>query len=383
VARKQVRFGIIGLGLMGREIASNFARWCHLLDDGPVPVITAICDKNKDAWKWYQDNFATITLATDDYRKLIAAKEVDAVYCAVPHNLHETMYTDILKAGKHLLGEKPFGIDKKANDAIIAEAKHHPELAVRCTSEFPYYPACYKLIQWAKEKKYGRIMEVHAGFNHSSDLDQSKPINWKRMIAINGEYGCLGDLGMHAQHIPLRMGWFPKTVYADLQKIVETRPDGKGGSTPCETWDNATLICKCEDPQNQKPFTMYLETKRMEPGSTNRWFIEVYGTHGSARFTTEEPRTFYQCETVGSEQGWTRIDVGSVTFGKTITGGIFETGFSDGLLQMLYAFMQEFNDGGSKHPFPNVSLDETHLSHVLMTAALESNRTGSAVALKR
>ena len=41
--RKKIRFGLIGLGLMGREFASATARWCHLLDDGPVPVISAIC----------------------------------------------------------------------------------------------------------------------------------------------------------------------------------------------------------------------------------------------------------------------------------------------------------------------------------------------------
>ena len=377
-----MKFGVIGCGLMGREIASNFARWCHLLEDGPVPVITAICDKNKDTWKWYQDNFSSVTLATTDYHELLKSPDVDVVYCAVPHNLHQSIYIDILKAKKHLLGEKPFGIDQSANEAIIAEAAKHPELVVRCTSEFPYYPACFKMIGWLREKKYGRIMEVRHGFNHSSDLDQTKPINWKRMIAINGEYGCLGDLGMHTHHIPLRMGWFPEMVYADLQKIVKTRPDGKGGVAPCETWDNATLMCKTRNPEDNEPFSLYLETKRMEPGSTNRWFIEVYGTHGSARFSTEEPRTFYHCETVGTEQGWTRVDVGSVTFAKTITGGIFETGFSDGLLQMLYAFMQEFADGGSKHTFPNVTLQETRLSHLLMTAALQSQKTGSAITLQ-
>ncbi|WP_261807696.1 Gfo/Idh/MocA family oxidoreductase [Paenibacillus sp. N3.4] len=41
----------------------------------------------------------------------MADDEIDAIYCAVPHHLHEQIYIDIIKAGKHLLGEKPFGID--------------------------------------------------------------------------------------------------------------------------------------------------------------------------------------------------------------------------------------------------------------------------------
>ncbi len=35
---RKIRFGIIGLGLMGKEFASAVARWCHIRTDGPVPV---------------------------------------------------------------------------------------------------------------------------------------------------------------------------------------------------------------------------------------------------------------------------------------------------------------------------------------------------------
>ena len=113
--RKHIRFGIIGLGLIGKEFGSAVARWCHLLDDAPVPVITGICNrKNEEDRKWFLDNFQGIDVVTDDYRELIGSDKVDAVYCAVPHNLHEQMYCDIIRAGKHLFGEKPFGIDKKA-----------------------------------------------------------------------------------------------------------------------------------------------------------------------------------------------------------------------------------------------------------------------------
>ena len=52
---------------------------------------------------------------------------------------------------------------------------------------------------------FGRIIEVNSGFMHSSDLDPSKLINWKRLLAFNGEYGSMGDLGMHACHMPFRV----------------------------------------------------------------------------------------------------------------------------------------------------------------------------------
>ena len=69
---------------------------------------------------------------------------------------------------------------------------------------------------------------MESGLWHSSDLDPNKPINWKRIVQFNGEYGCLGDLGMHPLHLPLRFGWLPANLRALLSKIITERPDGKG-----------------------------------------------------------------------------------------------------------------------------------------------------------
>jgi predicted dehydrogenase len=379
--RKIIRFGIIGLGLMGREFASAAARWCSMISDCPKPVIMGICDKNKDAWKWYIDNFPDILLRTDNYKELIESDEIDAIYCAVPHNLHEQFYIDIINAKKHLLGEKPFGIDKKANANILLAVKENPDVIVRCSSEFPYFPACQQLIKWLRAGRYGRIIEVRTGFHHSSDMDLLKPINWKRMVEINGEYGCMGDLGMHTLHIPFHMGWKPLSVYADLQKIVKTRPDGKGAIVPCKTWDNAVLTCKSIDPVTGQNFSMVVETKRMAPGATNNWFIEIYGTEGSAKFSTHNPKAFEFLTTDGKQQGWTRIDTGSQSAIPTITGGIFEFGFSDAFQQMMGAFMCELSGNESNHPFKNVTPDETRWSHELFTAALDSHTSGERTVL--
>lgn len=379
--RQEIRIGIIGLGLMGREFASAIARWCHLLDEGPMPVLAGICDKNTTTWDWYADNFPSVKIKTEDYRELLVNSEIDAIYCAVPHNLHERLYIDIINAEKHLLGEKPFGIDRAANENILKAIRSNPDVVACCSSEFPYFPACQQLIKWLEEGKYGRLIEVRTGFHHSSDMDLNKPINWKRTIEVNGEYGCMGDLGMHTLHLPFRMGWKPLSVFADLQKIAETRPDGKGSTVACKTWDNAVLTCRSIDPATSKEFSMVIETKRMAPGATNNWFVEVYGTNGSAKFSTHNPKAFDFLTVNGKEQGWTCIDIGSQSAIPSITGGIFEFGFSDAFQQMIGAFMQEIAGNGGNHPFRNVTPEETRWSHELFTAALESHNTGKKIFL--
>ena len=112
---------------------------------------------------WYTDNFPSIRQATDDYRALLANPDVEAVYCAVPHNLHREIYCAAISAGKHLMGEKPFGIDRPANDAILACIAEHPGVFVRCSSEFPFFPAVQRIGRMIEAGAFGRIIEVNAG----------------------------------------------------------------------------------------------------------------------------------------------------------------------------------------------------------------------------
>lgn len=375
---RKIRFAIIGCGLMGREFASAAARWCHITADIPRPVIVGVCDHTATARAWFENNFDTVKYSVGDYHELLDKDDIDAVYCAVPHNLHAEFYTNIIRAGKHLLGEKPFGIDKTANDEIMRAIDENPGVVVRCSSEFPYYPAAQELIRWIKQERFGKLIEVRAAFCHSSDMDTSKPINWKRRVEINGEYGCMGDLGLHTQHIPFRMGWKPINVYATLSKIITERPDGNGGMAPCLTWDNAVLNSDVVD-KDGGIFPMITETKRLAPGATNEWRLEVYGLKASARFSTNDPGAFNFTEAWGREQAWCRVDMGYKPMIPTITGSIFEFGFTDAILQMWAAFICEVC--GIPVEFGCIRPEETALSHRVFTAALESHKQKRAIAI--
>ena len=378
---RTVGVGIVGGGLMGREAASAAARWVHLDDLGVRPRIAAVCDVNPEVLAWYERLDATPRLVAD-YRELLADDAVELVYCAVPHHLHEELYVAVLRAGKHLLGEKPFGIDLPANGRISAEIAAHPELHVRCSSELPFYPGGQRVAGWIAERRYGRVLEVRSLFLHSSDLDPRKPINWKRRAELNGEYGCLGDLGMHALHLPLRAGWMPRNLRAVLSDVVAERPDGKGGTAPCDTWDNAVLLCEVEE--DGYTFPLRVETKRIAPGETNTWTIEVDGTEGSIAYTSKLPKTLRWMEyEPGAAQAWQVLDLGSESAYPTITGAIFEFGFSDAILQMWAAFLDELAHGrdGMRQPFHCATPEEAAATHRVFTAALESERQRAVVAV--
>jgi predicted dehydrogenase len=368
-----IRFGVIGCGLMGCEFASSAARWLHLENTRARPEIVAVCDLNTSLTDWFSSNVPSVQQVTQDYHALLANPDVDAVYCAVPHNLHDTIYPDILAAGKHLLGEKPFGMDAAANARIQAAIDAHPKCFVRCSSELPYFPGAQKVIEFIRSGDLGEIIDVEAAFLHSSDLNPDKPINWKRMVDVNGAYGCMGDLGMHVLHVPLRLGWKPSSVSASLVNRFPTRPDGKGGTVASETWDNATITGHVSD---HGGFPLVLKTWRVAPGHSNTWSIRVLGTRRSAMFSTKNPRQWQFMEYDGGAQIWQVEDLGFQSLFPAITGAIFEFGFPDALQQMWAAFVDELA-GGDANGFHCVTPGEAADQHAILTSALQAGTTNT------
>ncbi len=377
---RTINFGVIGCGLMGREFASAAARWNHLVGLDVAPRIVAAADPDRATLERFAQCVPGVR-ASADHLAVLEDPEVEAVYIAVPHHLHAGLYTAALQAGKHLMAEKPFGIDRAANERIMRAIADHPHLLVRCSSEFPFYPGAQRIAALLREGALGRVLEVRCGLLHSSDLDPTKPINWKRQIAFNGEYGCMGDLGMHAAHMPLRAGWMPRDVRALLTKVVRERPGPDAKPVPCETWDNAVLACMVGDSPDSE-FPLLLEMKRIAPGHTNTWFFEVYGTAASARFSTRFPRTL---ETMryerGRAQAWSVEDLGYHSAYPAITGGIFEFGFPDAIQQMWAAFCDELAHGrqGMRQPFHCATPEEAAQSHAIFDAALRSQKAGACV----
>lgn len=372
---KTVKIGIIGGGLMGREMASAFARWCALLDVSVKPELVAVADLNPATLAWFE-NIPSCTQRVTDYRDLLANPEVDVVYVAVPHHLHEMLYCDVLRAGKDLFAEKPFGIDLDSARRILEAVKASGRF-VRCSSEMPFFPGAQRAFAAAKNGEFGRVLEVISGFHHSSDLDPTKPANWKRNSKTCGEVGVLGDLGMHACHLPLRLGWKPQRLFAQLQRGYPTRPDGKGGQASCDTWDNAALHSWTTISGEEVP--LRLEMKRLAPGATNTWFIEILGTEGGVRFSTEEPKTLWQFER-GKEQWWKKTGLGFDTPFKTVTGGIFEPGFPDVIQQMWAAFLME-REGLLGDRFGCATPEEAVATHEIFAAALQSHRKQAVAVL--
>jgi predicted dehydrogenase len=369
MSQESVRVGIVGGGLMGRELAAAIGRW-SALDDHPVrPVLTAVCDTSAAALRWFE-RIDTVTRRTARREELLEDDALDVLYLAVPHHLHEELYLATARAGKDFLAEKPFGIDLAAAQRIAA-AIDEAGVFVRCSSEMPFYPGGQFAHELLTAGGLGQPVAVEHDFLHSSDLDRSKPINWKRQARFCGEIGVMGDLGIHVCHLPLRLGWRPSSVHAVLSDLVTERPDPETGEpVACDTIDNATMHCDAG-------FPLTLRTHRIAPGHMNTWRITATGMDGGVAFSTAEPKTVHRFAVRDGRQAWERLEVGSQSVFPTATGAIFEFGFSDAILQMWAAFLAE-RAGALGGRFGCATPTEALDAHRIFAAALRSGTTNRA-----
>ena len=249
---------------------------------------------------------------------------------------------------------------------------------VRVSSELPFFPGAQRAVDLVRGGVLGEILEVRSGLLHSSDLDRTKPINWKRRAATCGEIGVMGDLGMHAAHVPLRLGWAPHTVFAMLDDVVTSRPGPDGAPVPCDTFDNALLALTVPAaPDRGRRFPMLWETKRIAPGERNTWFFEAVGMDGGVRFSTRSPQVLHRFGVVDGEQAWSEVQPGHSSVWPTVTGAIFEFGFPDALLQMWAAFLAE-RAGALGDRFGTATPEEALGSHRVFAAALRSHESGGS-----
>ena len=374
--QQPVRIGVVGAGLMGRELAAVCGRWSQLVDHPVLPKVVAVADPNPAARDWFRQ-VATVETLADDWQPLLEDDSIDALYLAVPHHLHEDLYVAAAQANKDFLAENPFGIDAAASQRIAATIDSSDSF-VRVSSEFPFFPGALKAYAYAASGALGDILDVRSSFAHSSDIDRGKAINWKRRAETCGEIGVMGDLGLHVAHVPLRLGYAPETVYAMLDNVVLHRPGPDGNPVDCDTWDNALLACRVPSRTDApREFSMLWETRRIAPGQMNSWSFEALGMDGGVRFSTRTPTTLQRFTRRDGEQVWEEVQPGNVSAWPTISGGIFEFGFSDALMQMWASYLAE-RAGALGDRFGTATVGEALAAHRVFDAAVRSERSGRA-----
>src|SRR5262249_25433954 len=114
----KVRLGIIGMGNIGKYHAEYL-----LKGNVKVAELAVVCSRRTVALERYKP-----LRIFDDGEKLIRSGEIDAVIVATPHFQHTTLGITALRAGVHLMVEKPISSHKADAEQLIAVHRQHPHL---------------------------------------------------------------------------------------------------------------------------------------------------------------------------------------------------------------------------------------------------------------
>lgn len=124
------------------------------------------------------------------YEELLADKEVQAVYISTPHPMHAEWAIKTAEAGKHILCEKPIGMNHPEAMAII-EAARRNNVFIMEAFMYRCHPQTAKLVELIKEKVIGDVRVIHATFSFQAGFNADSRI-WKNELGGGGilDVGC-------------------------------------------------------------------------------------------------------------------------------------------------------------------------------------------------
>ncbi len=157
----QLRWGILGPG----KICHQFAKG---LRDSQSGVLTAVGSRALERAKAFVKEEGE-GRPHGSYEELLADPEVEAVYVATPHPMHVEWAIKAAEAGKHILCEKPVGVNLGEADAIF-EAGEVNGVFVMEAFMYRCYPQTAMLYEWVREGKVGEVQLIDASFGFRTNF---------------------------------------------------------------------------------------------------------------------------------------------------------------------------------------------------------------------
>jgi predicted dehydrogenase len=196
-----IRWGVVGPG----AIATGFAEAMQQTDGGTIVAVACRAAPRGVG------GGATGSIPTryGDYEALAADPDVDVVYVATPQSRHEPDTLTLLRAGKHVLCEKPFALNARQGNRMVAEARTRGLFLMEAIWS-RYLPAYRSLVDIIAAGRIGEPLLVEADFGVRRPLE---PEHRLFDLALGG--GALLDLGIYPIQLCSLVLGSPEHVVAD------------------------------------------------------------------------------------------------------------------------------------------------------------------------
>jgi len=378
------KVGVVGTGFMGRTHLEALRRL------GSVEIL-AVAGTSLEKARHLAAAFA-VDRASADYREIVNDPAIDAVHVCTPNALHFPIAEAALRAGKHVLCEKPLATSASEARKLVSLAKENKLRNCTCHN-LRFYPMVQQMRCMREEGDLGEIL-VAQGTYSQDWLLYDTDWNWRIESSANGPSRVMADIGSHwcdmAEHVT---GERIRSLCADLQIFHKARKRPKHAvetfagkllspedyeSVAIDTEDFGSAIFRIGE-RGRGAFT----ASQVSAGRKNCLSIEIYGTKASVAWNQERPDELWIGQRNTNNQVVVKdpslLKPGARSFAD-YPGGHSE-GYDDTFKQVFRRFYQSIEDKNSPVEYPQFSDGLRQL--LILESEIDSNRAHAWVDVPR
>lgn len=318
---------------------------------------------------------------------------VQVVHITTPNRFHFEMSAKALKAGKHVLCEKPLAMTSKESAALVKLAAKS-KLAAGVNYNLRFYPLCVEARDMVQRGDLGDVFTV-CGSYVQDWLLLPTDFNWRVVSKDGGELRAVSDIGTHWLDLMHAItGLDVEAVCADLKTVhpVRQRPKGEvqtftgKGAKPAATVpvkvtteDFGSILLRFKGGARGVVWV-----SQVTAGRKNSLKFEISGSKSALAWDSEEPNTMWIGHRGRPNESLMR-DPALVSDAArryiNYPGGHAE-GFPDAFKQCFKAFYGYIAAGDFSAPAPFPTFADGHREIALCEAILKSHRQGKWVNVK-
>jgi predicted dehydrogenase len=232
--------------------------------------------------------------------ELAADPAVTVVHICTPNHVHFEQASRLLRAGKHVLCEKPLAMDSRESEILVKLEKECRRVGA-VAYNLRYYPLCQEAKAAVAAGAIGRPRLVHGGFLQDWLLFPTD-WNWRLDPKLGGDLRAVSDIGTHWLDLTMWItGRKVTEVCADLATVlpVRQRPRGRVETFQkaqnveredvlIKTDDYASVLLHFEDDQRG-----VMTVSQVSAGRKASLSFEIDGTKGSLAWDSESPNSMW------------------------------------------------------------------------------------------
>ena len=282
---------VVGLGFVGRAHVESLRRL-------GIPIRGALGSSTETTVAACKSLNLERAYASLD--ELAADATVDVVHLCTPNYLHFDQAGRLLRAGKHVLCEKPLTMDSAESELLVALARETGKVG-GVAYNLRYYPLCQEARALVEKGAIGQPKLAHGSFLQDWLL-YPNDWNWRLDPKLGGQLRAVSDIGTHwLDLVTWITGRKVTELCADLVTVVPIRQKPRGrvetfqkadpanaDPMPIETDDYASVLFHLEG-----DLSGVMTVSQVSAGRRARLWFEIDGTEGSLAWNSEEPGTLW------------------------------------------------------------------------------------------